>query len=67
MLLLSPAALPAVPPIADEKLKTEGIYFQTGLKADAKVAVIHLILVDVSMQKTEMACYGEKQVVIPRW
>lgn len=67
MLLLSPAALPAVPPIADEKLKTEGIYFQTRLKANAEVAVVHPILVYVSMQKTEVACDGEEQVIVPRW
>jgi hypothetical protein len=43
----SKATLPAVLPIANEELETKTVNFHARLKADAEVAVIHLILVDV--------------------
>ncbi len=55
MLLFGPTTLPAVPPVADEKLEAEGINFEAWLEADAEVAVVHLVLTHVGMKKTEMA------------
>lgn len=65
MLLFGPAALPAVPPVANEELKAERIDFEAGLEADAEVAVVHFVLVYVGVQETEMACDGKKQIIVP--
>lgn len=63
-LLFSPAALPAVLPVADKELETEGIDSHTRLEADAQIAIVHLVLVHIGMEEIEMAGDGEQKVVV---
>ena len=44
ILFLGPAALPAISPVQDKKLKAEGINLHARLEADAQVTIIHLVL-----------------------
>jgi len=55
---------PAVSPVADEKLEAERINFHTRLKTDAEIAEIHLVLVRVGQEKTEMASDRKEQIVL---
>ena len=64
VLFLCPAALPAVFPVTDQKLETEGVYLHAGLEANTKIAVIHLILIDIRMEEVEMAGDGEEEIVV---
>ena len=42
--LLSPAALPAIPPVKDEELEAKGVNLHTRLEADAEISVVHFVL-----------------------
>ena len=64
ILLLRPASLPAILPVADKELETEGIDSHTRLEADAQIAVVHLVLVHIGMEEIEMAGDGEQKVVV---
>lgn len=46
-LLLRPAALPAVLPIADQELEAESVNLHARLETNTKVAVVHLVLIDI--------------------
>lgn len=58
------AAFPTIPPIANQEFKTKGINLHAGLEADAKVAEVHLVLVGVCQEKTEVTCDGKEEIVI---
>jgi hypothetical protein len=62
--LFHPAALPAVLPIHHQELKAEGVDFQTGLEADAQVAVVHFVLVREGGEEGEVAGDGEEEIVV---
>jgi hypothetical protein len=47
-------------------MEAKGIDFHARLETDAEVAIIHLILVNIGMEKVEVAGYGEKEVIIIR-
>lgn len=64
--LLREAPLPAVFPVADKKMKTKGIDFHARLKADAKVSIVHLVLVHVGMKEIQVACNGEEKIIVIR-
>lgn len=64
-LILAP--LPTFPPVADQELEEEGINLHAGLKADAQISKVHLVLIRVSQEKTEMACNGKEKVVVEGW
>lgn len=57
--LFSPASLPTTPPFTDEKLEAIRIDADARLKANAEIAVAHLIRRVVVMEQTKMACDGE--------
>lgn len=59
-LFLGPAPLPTVSPVADKELKAETVDPETRLKADAKVGVVHFILIHVSMEQAQMAGDGKE-------
>ena len=65
--LFSPTSLPAVAPIANQELKAQRIDLHTWLETDAQVLIIHLVLLSVRVQQTDVACDGEKEVVIVWW
>lgn len=48
---LCPAALPAVLPVADQEVEAECINLHARLEANAKVAVVHFVLVDIGVQE----------------
>ena len=60
ILLLGPAALPAVTPIEDEELKAERINLDGWLKANAQVVVVHFVELRARVQETDVAGDGEK-------
>lgn len=64
VLLLCPAALPAVLPVADEEIEAECVDLHAWLEADAKIAIVHLVLVNIGMQEVEMTGDGEEEVII---
>lgn len=63
---LCPAALPAVLPVADQEVEAECINFHARLEANAKVAVVHFVLVDIGVQEVEVASDGKKKVIVIR-
>lgn len=65
ILLLGPAALPAAAPVANKELEAVGVDANARLETYAKIAVAHFVLVMVVMEKAEMTCYGEEEVVVP--
>ena len=65
-MLLRPTTLPAVLPITDKKLKTKRINLHARLETDTKIAVIHLVLVDVGMEEIQMTRNREKKVIVVR-
>ena len=65
-LFFRPAALPAVAPVTNQELEAERVNSKTWLKTDAQVAVVHLVLVDISVQQAQMTGDGEEEVVVPR-
>lgn len=65
-LLLGPASLPAVLPIADEELEAEAVDFHARLEADAEIAVVHFVLIYIRVEKVQMACDREEEIVIVR-
>ncbi len=66
-LLLGPAPLPAIAPVADKEVEAEGVDAEAGLEADAEVFVVHAVLIDVGVQQAEVAGDGEEEVVVPGW
>lgn len=66
VLLLGPATLPAILPILDEELKAETIDAKTWLEAYTQIAVIHFVLVRERMEKAQMTCNGEEQIIVER-
>lgn len=48
--LFGPTTLPAVFPVANEKLEAESIDLHAGLEANAQITVIHFVLVDVRVK-----------------
>lgn len=51
---LRPAALPAIPPVQNEKLETKGIDFYSRLEADAQVVVVHLVELGTRVQQADV-------------
>ena len=64
--LLGPAALPAIAPVQNQELETERINFNSGLKANAQVIVVHLVEFRAGVQQTDMAGDGEEEIVVER-
>lgn len=64
VLVLVFAALPAISPVADQKLETECINLHTGLETNAQVLEVHLVLVRMSQQKTEMTGDGKEEIIL---
>ena len=57
------AALPALPPVTDEEFEAECVDLHAGLKANAQVPKVHLVLIGVGKEQAEMACDGEKKII----
>ena len=66
VLLLGPAALPAVSPVQNQELETERVDLDRGLEADTKVVVVHLVELGARMKQTDVAGDGEEEVVVER-
>jgi hypothetical protein len=66
ILRLVPATSPAVSPVAHQEFEAENIDLHARLKADAEVPEVHLVLVRMRKQKTEVTCDREQQIVIER-
>ena len=64
VLALVLASSPTVPPVANQKLETEGVDLHARLETDTEIPKIHLVLVGMCEKETEMAGDGEKKVVI---
>ena len=64
---LGPAALPAFTPVADEEVEAERVDLHAGLEADAEVAIVHFILVDVGVQQAQVTGDGEEEIVVEWW
>jgi hypothetical protein len=61
-----PTPLPTIFPVTNQEMEAKRVDFHARLETDAKVAVIHLILVNIGMKKVEVAGYGEEKVIIVR-
>jgi hypothetical protein len=66
VLLLGPAALPAVSPVQNQELETERVDLDCRLEADAKVVVVHLVEFGAGVQQADVAGDGEEEVVVER-
>jgi len=62
IVLLCLATFPAISPIADKEFETESINLHAWLETDAKIPVVHLILVGVGEEQGKVACDGEEKI-----
>lgn len=65
-LLLSPASLPAILPVTDKELETEAIDLHARLEANAKIAIVHLVLIHVGMEKVQVTGNSKEKIIIIR-
>lgn len=65
-LLLRPAALPTILPVADKEVEAERINLHAWLEANAEIAIVHLVVVDIGMKETQVAGDGKQKVVVVR-
>ena len=60
------ATLPTILPITDKEVEAESIDLHTRLETNAKIAIVHLVLVDIGVKEVQVAGDGEQKVVIVR-
>lgn len=63
-ILFCPASLPAVSPVQNQELKTEGVNLDGWLETDAQVVVVHLVEFGTRMQKTDVAGDCEQEIIV---